>query len=238
MAGQAKKRGVLYVVWNKAKEKEFDRALKRSMQSLFRHHPELGLKVHEAPADANLLEKSRMYSLSPFEETLYLDIDTVVLGRLDYGFEQAQRHGVAVAICEAPYARRYAAMLSGDVVEYNTGVLFFRKEPRTAALFAEWERLAFTENSANLYIAPTGEVKQQVCNDQASFAKAVDALRFNPFVLPCNWNFRAYYVKDFYGPLKVWHDYGDPPAALVRHFEAMKPGDTMSFASVHSRPAG
>jgi hypothetical protein len=65
-----------------------------------------------------------MMELSPFEETLYLDADTVVLDRLDFGFEQAARFGVACCICECPWARRYRGLPNDDGVEYSTGVLF------------------------------------------------------------------------------------------------------------------
>jgi hypothetical protein len=47
-----------------------------------------------------------MAAMTPFEETLFLDADTVPLGRLDFGFEQAQRFGLACCICEVPWARR------------------------------------------------------------------------------------------------------------------------------------
>ncbi|MDP6885212.1 MAG: hypothetical protein QF830_13855, partial [Rhodospirillales bacterium] len=36
--------------------------------------------------------------------------------------------GLALCICECPWARRYGG-LAGDVVEYNTGVMFFTKRP-------------------------------------------------------------------------------------------------------------
>jgi len=30
--------------------------------------------------------------------------------------------------------------------------------------------------------------------------------------LPLNWNFRPQWHRSFFGPIKVWHDYADPPA--------------------------
>ena len=114
------KRGVLYVVWG-----EYDGgALERSRQSLARVHPDMPVEVIELPAGSTLLDKARMMELSPFEETLFLDADTVVLDDLSYGFEQVRRFGLACSICECPWARRYTG-LSGDMVEYNTGVLLF-----------------------------------------------------------------------------------------------------------------
>ena len=77
-----------------------------------------------------------MYEQSPYEETIYLDADTEVLERLDFAIEKAVQFHLACVICEAPYARRYLKSITGDTIEYNTGVLFFRKSEVTAPLFA------------------------------------------------------------------------------------------------------
>jgi hypothetical protein len=165
-----------------------------------------------------------MYDWSPFEETLYLDIDTVVMDRLDYGFEKAAKHHVAVAICEAPFARRYHKMIAGDMVEYNTGVIFWKKGPEAEKLFREWERLAVEEDSSHEFPVSATQTAIADCNDQASFAKAVDNLGFLPFILPNNWNFRAPWTRQFYGPLKVWHDYSEIPAHAKAASDKMKTG--------------
>lgn len=230
MAKAQKTRGVLYVIWNRGKSKKHDGAMQRSINSLYALHPELGIHIQELPPTARLLDKSRMYDWSPFEETLYLDIDTVVLDRLDFGFEKAARHHMAVSVCEAPYARRYDKMLKGDVIEYNTGVLFWKKGPEAERVFREWERLAFAEDSAHTFPVgppgPGGAMQTAVadCNDQASFAKAVDGLGFCPFVLPNNWNFRPQWTRSFFGPLKVWHDYIEVPAHAKAASDKMRSG--------------
>jgi len=121
-------RGVLYIVWgDNAKAR-----VESSIASLRRFHPELPVHVEElGPAFAGhrgLLEKARMNDFSPFEQTLYLDADTTVMGKLDYGFEQAERFGIACAHSECPWGRRYRKIPQrGDTVEYNTGVLFWNR---------------------------------------------------------------------------------------------------------------
>ncbi len=219
-----KKRGVLYVIWNRGKSKKHDGALQRSINSLYAIHPELGVHVHELPSTAKLLDKARMYDWSPFEETLYLDIDTAVMDRLDFGFEKAAIHHVAVAICEAPYARRYNRMITGDMIEYNTGVIFWKKGPQAERLFREWERLAMAEDSSHEFPVSATQTAIADCNDQASFAKAVDGLGFCPFVLPNNWNFRPQWTRQFFGPLKVWHDYIEVPVHAKAASDKMKNG--------------
>src|SRR3954469_15303369 len=117
-------RGVLYMVWGD----KIAPYLERSMASVREWHPDLPIHVEGLPpgADATetLLRKARMCEITPFEETLFLDADTVVLGNLGFGFERARRAGIACAINECPWARRYRdPALSGDTIEYNTGVL-------------------------------------------------------------------------------------------------------------------
>ena len=200
------RRGILYITWGDKP----DAVLERSMASVARHHSELPVHRVRLPEKATLLEKAKMFDLTPFEETLYIDADTVVLGRLDFGFDKAQRHGLACAICECPWGRRYTG-LSGDLVEYNTGVLFFTAKAR--AVFGAWRELAFAVDSS-IPIFVDDRLGHMPLNDQAGFALAVERTGFLPFVLPMNWNFRPKWQKSFFGPVKVWHDYGEVPAEI------------------------
>lgn len=202
-------RGVLYIVWGR-----FDRALlARARESLRRYHPDLPVHVAELPPDATLLDKARMLELSPFAETLYLDADTIVLGDLSFGFEKGARHGLAVSICECPWARRYAG-LSGDMIEYNTGVMFFTAAARP--VFDAWHRLATAVDSSIVFHNAQGNLARMPLNDQAGFAQAIEETGFVPFVLPYNWNFRPKWHKSWFGPLKIWHDHAAPPEQLIR----------------------
>src|ERR1700749_4515757 len=95
----SKRRGALYVVWEPAQPGAGSAAIKASLEraiASFRdHHPELAHHVATLPRGSTLHDKAGMFEPSPFETTVYLDADTVVLGRLDYGFEMAERHGLA-----------------------------------------------------------------------------------------------------------------------------------------------
>lgn len=193
------RRGILYITWGD----KSDTVLERAMASVARHHSELPVHVVRLPEKATLLEKAKMFDLTPFDETLYLDADTVVLGRLDFGFDKAVRHGLACAICECPWARRYTG-LCGDLVEYNTGVLFFTAKAR--AVFDRWRELASAVDSS-IPIFVDDRLGHMPLNDQAGFALAVERTGVLPFVLPMNWNFRPQWQKSFFGPVKIWHDY-------------------------------
>jgi hypothetical protein len=204
-------RGILSIYWGAESKLPIER-LKASVK---KYHPELQheiIKVEAPSGDPGSLKKAAMLDLSPFDETLFLDLDTVVLGRLDFGFEKAIQHDLAIAICEAPCGRRYPKLFQGDEIEYNTGVLFFTKKAKP--LFDKWQELAETVDSAILGINE-GQMCTMPANDQGSFSLAVDQLKFNPFVLPLNWNFRPIWHKSFFGPIKIWHDYSDPLPFLM-----------------------
>ena len=201
-------RGILSIYWGD----ESKLPIERLKQSVKKFHPELPheiIKVEAPSGDASSLnKKATMLELSPFDETLFLDLDTVVMGRLDFGFEKANQFGMALAICEAPWGRRYPKIFTGDEIEYNTGVIFFTKQAKP--VFDEWLELAQTIDSSIIAVSDQGAYTMPA-NDQGSFALAVEKTGFNPFILPLNWNFRPMWHRSFFGPIKIWHDYSDPP---------------------------
>jgi hypothetical protein len=205
------KRGILSIYWGD----EAKLPLQRLCKSIKQFCPNLGHELIKIDADSedlkNLNQKANMFNLSPFDETLFLDIDTVVMGNLDFGFEKAKKYGLALSICEAPWARRYQALFSGDEIEYNTGVIFFTKKAKP--VFDEWKKNAFIVDSSIIGRDANGLWKSS-SNDQGSFALALENTSFNPFILPLNWNFRPIWQKSFFGPIKIWHDYSDPPSNL------------------------
>lgn len=201
-------RGIISIYWGDESKLPIER-LKASVKKF---HPELPheiIKV-EAPGGeaSSLSQKAAMLDLSPFDETLFLDLDTVVMGRLDFGFEKAVTFGMALAICEAPWGKRYPKIFVGDEIEYNTGVIFFTKKAKP--VFDTWKDLAGRIDSGIIAVGDQG-IYTMPANDQGSFALAVEQTGFNPFVLPLNWNFRPQWHRSFFGPIKIWHDYGDPP---------------------------
>ena len=202
-------RGILSIYWGDASKLPIDR-LRASVKKFHPDLPHEIIKI-EAPGGvpSSLNQKAAMFDLSPFDETLFLDLDTVVLGNLDFGFEKARKFGLALSICEAPWGKRYPNIFSGDEIEYNTGVIFFSKDAKV--VFDKWRFLAETIDSSILGVNEQGIYKMPA-NDQGSFALAIEQTSFNPFVLPLNWNFRPHWHKSFFGPIKIWHDYSDPPA--------------------------
>jgi len=206
-------RGVLFLVWG-----ELDGLLERAIAALKKVHPELPYHVERLPDDSTYLDKARMYELSPFDVTAYLDCDTVVVGNLNFAFEKAEKHGVALCINEAPWARRYEGALSGDSIEYNAGIVFFDKI-KSKPFFDAWTGCVKSIDSHCMFQTYEG-IKRQPCNDQAGMAKAFEDTGFVPFVLPLNWNVRPLWHRAIVGPVKIWHDYQDIPDSLLEHSHA------------------
>lgn len=223
------KRGALYIVWPDANNprgpRATEEALERSLESLALVHPELEIDIIRMPEGANLLSKAEMLDLTKFDCTVFLDADTVVLGRLDHGFEKAAQHGLACCVCECPWARRYGGLRDrGDMMEYNTGVLFFTKG--AAEVFDAWKREIAIDSSIR-FMGSGGQVLTMPMNDQAGFAEAIESTGFNPFVLPMNWNFRPIWQKTMFGPVKVWHDYSAVPDDVLKWNEQQTKADAV-----------
>jgi len=209
--------GVVHIKWGAAA----DRVLDRSSISIRTMHPERSLRVAELPPPAStLLDKSKMPDLSPFDETLVIDADTVILDRLDHGFARARQFALACCINENPWARRFTCLAdAGDVVEYNTGVMFFTR--KAAPVFERWKQMCVSQDTALRFFDGTG-IKTTPINDQWAFSKAIDEIGLSPLVLPMNWNFRPLRQDSFLGPRKIWHDYADVPADVRRFSDSQR----------------
>jgi hypothetical protein len=201
-------RGVLWMVWGSTP------ALVRSRASASYWHPELAQHVVNLPEDSTVLAKSRMFDLSPFDETLFLDADTTVLGRLDYGFNRASVFGMALTHSANPWQRRYYKLkCEPDAAEYSSGVIFFDRRASVKRLFGFWTFASGRLDSRCKYV--DGGEREQLHNDQGLMSYAIEKEGLNPFVLPQNWNFVPRWQKQFFGPLKVWHGSQDIPKELL-----------------------
>ena len=222
-------KGVLYLTWPDDKgELPNPKLINRSIASVRKHHPDLPVHHETLPRGSSLLDKSRMADITPFDLTLYLDIDTVVCGNLDFGFAMAALRDLACCVCECPWARRYAGLAEyGDLIEYNTGVIFFSRGANT--FFDRWKVSAVETDSSILFRTPAG-MRRMPINDQASFAVAAMVAAVNPLALPLNYNFRPKWQRSFFGPIKVWHDYAPPPPEVLAQSEAQsKPGAVIEY---------
>ena len=231
------RRGALYLIWEPAQPRADGWSIKpfleRAIASFKTHHPELPHHVAILPRGSTLHDKATMFEHTPFESTVFLDADTVVLGRLDYGFEMAERFGLACSHNVSPWLCRYVEV-TGDWVEYNTGVLFFTAAARDT--FDAWRTTAPVLDSRATFMR-NGVEMVSPRDDQLSFSHAVRNRDRPPFGLPINWNFAPPFHNAFFGPLKVWHSYAEVPASILavnRYYE--QPGAIMQFHEMTGVP--
>ncbi len=230
-------RGALYMVWgddaNPANDEKISKVLDRSISSLVAVHPELPYEVIRLPK-GSLLDKATMFDRSPYDETLFLDADTVVMDKIDFGFEKAAKFGLACCVNECPWGRRYAGLGDhGAIVEYNTGVMFFNRTAKP--VFDKWKSL-IAEVDSTLHFNAKGQTWTMPHNDQAAFAQAIDDLPFNPFVLPLNWNLRPMWQTSLFGPIVVWHDYTNvPPGVQQWNDKQLTPGQIIDYARLGAK---
>ena len=99
-------------------------------------------------------QKTRMYSLSPFRKTLFLDADTRVLSSPAPGFRLLDYGDVVLAqdVMRVLGESRWKALDPGERAEtieelgggmwmhWNSGVFFFRRNERVQAMMQEWHR--------------------------------------------------------------------------------------------------
>jgi hypothetical protein len=203
-------RGVLYIAWDTADAGQ-TALLERAVASLREVHPELAQHVARLPGAAPHIEKAGLGALTPFQTTAYLDVDTVVLGRLDFAFEMAERHGLACCHGANPWRRRYLGVV-GDAIEYDTGVLFFGQAAQP--VLEAWRELAPALDLPVCY-AEDRQAKQAPCDDRLAFGHAVEQRGLAPVILPRNWNLQPRWHTRFFGPVKIWHDRADVPETVL-----------------------
>jgi len=192
--------GIVYVVYGAPAIKE----AKGSLASLRLFHPGLealiisdgdtGLEaehVYHADNDVGARgAKLAVYNLSPFDKTLYLDADTVVIGPLNWGFRLLDSFDLIVAIDIAEMAKDGALhpnsfgytqeersmttylLPTTRATQFACGMLFFRKSDDTKTLFDMWQ----------------DEWRKWRSRDQAAFLRALCKNPTRMLAVPSEWN--------------------------------------------------
>lgn len=177
--------------------------------------------LKSAPSNKNPVLASRqaklaLYELSPFQKTVFLDCDICLLANIGELFEYLDdadfliTKDVQPAIPEAsnllrvkqailPTLRSVGLPLDETSIQYNTGLMAFRKSDINATLFSQFKQ--YFE-----MILKHQEVL--LLRDQGAFAAAIATTQPNLKVLPPTYNFLSKW-KDSYGqladPIKVLH---------------------------------
>jgi hypothetical protein len=159
----------------------------------------------------NNLEKSRLIDFLPagYETFLYLDTDTRIVGDVGFGFEKAQRHGIAMAPAPNYNLAEFfgfgeimirLGVQPADQLMYNAGVIFFQLTPTVRRVLERWRDLC-KEVGAKLDFP----------RDQPFLTLAMEQLDFVPYALSPLYNYRSlgeYAV----GNIRLWHSHFAPPS--------------------------
>lgn len=110
------------------------------------------------PKDVNIVQvsdddsrfiKTRMYELSPYSHTLYVDCDTLIQQSIDSIFLLLDYFDIALKQRRIAFDRKGKGALRifdgaqqvSDLPHWNSGVILFKKNDLTQALFNDWHRL-------------------------------------------------------------------------------------------------
>ena len=160
------KRGIIYLA---SGGRSYLGELLTSFHSLRRYEPELPVTVFsrfEIPRGLPHCDAKPITSLehplklkvltlkeSPYEETLFLDTDTPVMGPLGPLFDQLGSHDFAAANShEADWSvqpTRFVAMVKPR--DYNTGVLLYRKSEPMRQFLAQWEKAVLAQDASDMW---------------------------------------------------------------------------------------
>jgi len=139
--------------------------------------------------------------LAPYDRVLFLDSDTYVAGDVSDVFDILDAFDLAVAH-EPTRGWDYNTAAAKAFCELNTGVIAFRKNKRTEAFFALWEKT---------FDAMWSE--QGLRNDQPAFRTALwMSSEIRHATLPSEYNFICGKGNAVAWEVKLLHDRGDLPA--------------------------
>lgn len=208
-----KKRGVLYIAWGKS---HVDVA-RRSAASVKKWNPDLGTAIwcnafddttgfdqSFAIPDGLARPKVDLLCDTPFDETLYMDNDTIVRADLGSMFDLLQKFeicGAHVQLWHRPrHNKRWKYKVPEAFPEINCGVLLYRSSDRVFDFFREWSR-AFVEAGFRV--------------DQVTFRELLWHSDIRFYVFPPQFNKRIFEASELI--------YSDQPRARILHLELLRP---------------
>lgn len=135
---------------------------------------------------------------SPYDRTLYLDTDTLVLSDIRDLFSLLDHHDLAAKHEAYPGLDYNSRGVPNCFPEFNLGMIAFKRSPNTEAFFAEWKRL---------YAELRAESKRFV-TDQPSFRIALYSSLARHCTIPTEYHLQADFGGSVYWQVKVIHSHG------------------------------
>ncbi len=206
-------RGVIYTAWG---HDHVDVA-RRSAASVKRTNPDLGTAIWCKEGDDTSgfdqafiipkeMKRPKVEALadSPYDETLYLDNDTIVRDDLGSMFDLLQKYemcGAQVILWHRPrHQKKVNLDLPESFPEINAGVLLYRKTDRVLAFLKDW---------TDTFLASGLKI------DQPSFREVLWRSDIAFYVLPTQFNKRVFEASEL-----IW---SDQPRPRILHLEILRP---------------
>lgn len=207
------RRGVVYVAWGR----DHVDVARRSAASVKTHNPTLGTTIWCKEGDdvsgfdqaiyiPEGLKRPKVNVLgeSPYDETLFLDNDTIVRADLGSFFDLLRKYeicGTQVILWHRPrHQKPIREDLPETFPEINTGVLLYRKTPAVLALFADWAE-SFAASGMKI--------------DQPSFREALWRSDATFYAFTPQFNKRVFEASEL-----IW---SDAPKPRILHLELLRP---------------
>uniref|UniRef100_A0A6M3LQK4 Uncharacterized protein n=1 Tax=viral metagenome TaxID=1070528 RepID=A0A6M3LQK4_9ZZZZ len=166
-----------------------------------------------------LVRKTDMFGNPPYDRTLWLDSDTVVVGKLDEMFDYLDNYDIAIPLFAgwvssgrhvSARINRFKGIIEDKYIEeslkdhpaVNTGVLSFKKSDKWKKFVEDWVRMADQGSKKHIFIS-----------DEVSFQVLYPNIKdwgLKCFIAPTNFN------------VSVLHDHGQSKDPRVIHFHGQK----------------
>lgn len=207
------KRGVVYIAWGT----QHVNVARRSAASVTRTNPDLRTAIfshaeddpsgfdHSFVTPEGLTRpKVDLLPESPFDETLYLDNDTLVRADLGSEFDLLEKFemcGAHVMMWQHPrHNKVWKTRIPDSFPEINCGVLLYRKCDGTTAFFHDWSR-AFVKAGFGI--------------DQVTFRELLWHSDIRFYVFPPQFKKRIFEASELIWP--------DQPKPRILHLEILQP---------------
>jgi hypothetical protein len=164
---------------------------------------------------------------TPFEETLFLDTDTVMIEPVYELFPILKRF--ELAYCHAPYRNAHPWVpvfgCPEAFPEANTGVILYRWCEKVRCVFLSWAAIVKNQRSQ----------VQNECDDQPAFREAVYKSTLNFTILPPEYNYRPIFPAFAGGNMKVkiLHGRGSSMRMARRRVNRELSARIADYASLH-----
>lgn len=189
-------RGIIYVAWGErhvlhaiesAKTSPYPTALITSTPEFAGNHFDhlIVRDFNEYARMSVMYRKMEAFLYSPFENSLFLDVDTSIIGNIDLGFRLSEKFGFSAVIASG------MSFLWKDIeyVHFNGGVVFFKGKP------IQWIDKVF-EIQKEFSHDPCEEPVWSIAWEQTTFPAVL------PFIYNCNFSGEVH-QRD----IRIWHSY-------------------------------